>query len=73
MSQWDQFEPAFSVVRVTMDRLPTATTETVDAIIKVVRVVWSIDEAETEVERLNSLNEERCCLYFVQHTKVRVR
>lgn len=34
------------------------------------RVVWSIEEATAEVDRLNHLNADKNCRYFWQHTRV---
>ena len=33
-------------------------------------VVWSQDEAEAEVSRLNELNADKGCQYFCQYTRI---
>jgi hypothetical protein len=39
--------------------------------INIVRVVWSQEEAEKEVARLNELNGDKGCMYFWQLTRVK--
>ena len=34
------------------------------------RIVWNLELAEAEVDRLNKLNEEKGCHYFWQYTRV---
>jgi hypothetical protein len=34
------------------------------------RVVWSEDEADAEVARLNEVNADKNCRYFWQYTRV---
>ena len=60
-------EPACAVVR--LDRFLG------DEIgrITVKEVVWSVEEAEREIKRLNGLNADRGCLYIWQHTRVKPR
>jgi hypothetical protein len=38
--------------------------------ITVKEVVWSIEQAEAEVSRLNKLNESKGCRYFWQTTRL---
>lgn len=38
--------------------------------ITVKEVVWSIEQAEAEVSRLNELNESKRCRYFWQTTRL---
>ena len=41
--------------------------------VTVKRVVWNLDEARAEVERLNRINQDKGCRYFWQYTRVDVR
>ena len=43
---------------------------TLEDIITVKEVVWSIEQAEGEVSRLNELNESKGCRYFWQTTRL---
>jgi hypothetical protein len=54
-------EPCFAIVRVDGDRKT----------IKV--IVWSLEKAESEVERLNELNEDKGCWYFWEPTRAERR
>lgn len=38
--------------------------------IAVKRIVWSLELAETEVERLNAVNTDKSCRYFWTYTRV---
>ena len=38
--------------------------------VTVKRVVWSLEPAKREVERLNEVNAEKDCFYFWQYTRV---
>ncbi len=39
----------------------------------ITKVLWSQDAAQREVQRLNSLNAEKGCRYFMQLTRVERR
>lgn len=41
--------------------------------VTVKEIVWTQQEAEREVERLNALNAEKDCVYAWQHTRVKAR
>jgi len=43
---------------------------TLEDMITVKEVVWSIEQAEAEVSRLNELNESKGCRYFWQTTRL---
>lgn len=43
---------------------------TLEDMITVKEVVWSIEKAEAEVSRLNELNESKRCRYFWQTTRL---
>ena len=43
---------------------------TLEDMISVKEVVWSIEQAEAEVSRLNELNESKRCRYFWQTTRL---
>jgi hypothetical protein len=43
---------------------------TLEDMITVKDVVWSIEQAEAEVSRLNELNESKGCRYFWQTTRL---
>ncbi len=57
--------PVYAVVRV--DDYPSGTLE---SCITIKEIVWSLEEAETEVARLNELNRSKGCRYFWQSTRL---
>lgn len=63
-------DQAFAVLR--FDRfLPDDADEQERVTVK--EIVWTQQEAEREVERLNALNAEKDCVYAWQHTRVKAR
>jgi hypothetical protein len=42
----------------------------VEPLITIKKIVWSQEEAEEEVERLNRLNEKKNCKYFWKLTRL---
>lgn len=52
-------EPCFAILR--EDFLPSAT---IKDRITVKEIVWDLETAKTEVERLNSLNKDKRCHYW---------
>jgi hypothetical protein len=57
--------PVYAIVRI--DDNPS---ETVENCITIKEIVWSLEEAETEVARLNELNRSKGCRYFWQYTRL---
>jgi len=70
-----KYIPGFAVIRIARDRLRPPTNDAefeafALGLIKVVRVVSSIDEARFEVDRLNNLQAGKGDYYYYQHTHV---
>ena len=61
--------PAFAIVRID-DASEDTSIENRFAIQKVMLV---LEEAEDEVERLNKLNADKACHYFVRTTRLRMK
>jgi hypothetical protein len=57
--------PVYAVIRV--DDYPSAAPEDC---ITIKEIVWSLEEAEAEVKRLNELNRSKGCKYFWQLTRL---
>jgi hypothetical protein len=57
--------PVYAVVRI--DDYPS---ETLENCITIKEIVWSLEEAEAEVARLNELNRSKRCRYFWQYTRL---
>jgi hypothetical protein len=57
-------DPAFAVLRVDPDIRRDEDRVTVK------EVVWSINDAQNEVDRLNHVNADKGCLYFWTPTRV---
>ena len=57
--------PVYAVVRI--DDYPSGTLENC---ITIKEIVWSAEEAEAEVARLNELNRSKGCRYFWQYTRL---
>lgn len=57
--------PVYAVVRIDENL-----SETLENCITIKEIVWSIEEAESEVARLNELNQSKGCRYFWQHTRL---
>jgi hypothetical protein len=55
---------AYAIVRI--DRLQMSE----EARVTVKRVVWDLDTAEAEAQRLNAANNDKGCFYFAQSTRV---
>lgn len=51
-------------------RIDENLSETLEHCITIKEIVWSIEEAESEVARLNELNRSKGCRYFWQHTRL---
>ena len=62
-----EVEPGYAIVRIDEFQSDDVSPEHK---ITVKRIVWSQEVAEAEVERLNSLNQEKGCRYFWQYTRV---
>ena len=65
--------PAYAVVRLDTYDEPTEASPSnisVSVDVTVKKVLWSQEEAEAEVERLNQLNSDKGCRYFWQYTRV---
>jgi hypothetical protein len=60
-------DQAFAIVRID----PFISDETSRTTVKM--VVWTEEEAEREVERLNAVNAGKDCLYYWQPTRVKRR
>jgi hypothetical protein len=57
--------PVYAVIRI--DDYPSGTLENC---ITIKEIVWSVEEAEAEVVRLNELNRSKGCRYFWQYTRL---
>jgi len=57
--------PVYAVIRV--DNCPSGILENS---ITVKEIVWRLEEAETEVARLNEINRSKGCRYFWQSTRL---
>ena len=57
--------PVYAVVRIDENL-----SETLENCITIKEIVWTIEEAESEVARLNELNRSKGCRYFWQHTRM---
>ena len=60
-------EPAYAIIRI--DDIESADVSLEDRV-TVKSVVWSLDRARSEVDRLNGLNQDKGCRYFWQYTRV---
>lgn len=66
-------EPAFAIIRLDPPSLyqgPSGPASGVIQWLTVKEIVWTIEEAEEEVRRLNELNAGKGCVYFWQGTRV---
>ncbi|HKG45094.1 MAG TPA: hypothetical protein VKB02_00080 [Pyrinomonadaceae bacterium] len=57
--------PVYAVVRI--DDYPT---DKLENNITIKEIVWSLEEAESEVARLNELNASKGCRYFCLYTRL---
>jgi hypothetical protein len=75
VSRTEHFEPAYAVVRVDSFQFSNALPEDRSDFVYVKEVWWSLEEAEAEVDRLNSLADEKDggSRYQWQHVRVRRR
>lgn len=64
------YDPCFAIVRVDEFALKEST---IELAIAVKAIVWSVEEAEREVARLNKLNAEKGCRYFWRTTRAAPR
>jgi len=67
--------PAYAVLRSARHQLRVPNSEEdfqalIQGTIKVVRVLWSFEEAVAESNRLNKLQAEKGLYYYCQHTHV---
>lgn len=61
-------DPAYAVIRLDLNHDESVRTR--DSM-TVKMVVWTLEEAEAEVKRLNELNGDKGCLYYWQYTRVK--
>jgi hypothetical protein len=71
------FRPAFAVVRIDGPLDGSMPPEDIRSRIAIKKIVWSEEDADAEVERLNGIERERApeasvdgCFYFWQYTRV---
>jgi hypothetical protein len=72
MKRWEKFETAYVVLRLDglhRDRIP----DDPDVYVTAKEVYWTVEEAVSEVERLNHVNAEMDCLYWWQGVRVKRR
>ncbi len=68
-----QFDHAFAIVRVDTFQGLDVALDALPARITVKKIVWNGETAQAEVERLNSLNRDKHCIYFSQVTRIERR
>jgi hypothetical protein len=73
VKRWERFEPAYAVVRVDRFRLRDSLPDDPQVYVTVKEVLWTSDEAEAEVERLNRVNADKDCCYWWESVRVRRR
>ena len=66
-----RFLRAIAIVRVDLRPAPISA-ENADVLVKVQKVLFNIQDARKEAERLNQDNGDKGCWYFTQVTRIRV-
>ena len=63
-----RFVPGYAIVRV--DNFQDVDVAGIENVITIKRIMFDEIEAQKEMDRLNDLNGEKGCEYFVQYTRV---
>ncbi len=66
-----RFLRAIAIVRVSLRPTPVST-ENADVMVKVQNILFNIEGARKEAERLNQVNGDKDCWYFTQATRIQL-
>jgi hypothetical protein len=73
MPRGEPFDEAYAVVRVDLFQMREKLPDDPNVYVTVKEIVWTLEEAESEVERLDQLKADKDCRYAWQYVRVRRR